>query len=105
MKRRKYLYLLLLGVLLLTIGGVFATWNYGVKQSEDKIIQNNTIGVEKAETTVRGEISTRGGGFNIKFNDTDYDHEVSLNKEEVIVTGNSLFVKFIPTRGTSIDLL
>ena len=101
MKRSRHLLLLVL-LLLVVTGGVFATWTYGTQNAAKKDIADNTIGVEGATETERGTIAVAESKFSISFDDVDFDHTVSKNKQELKITGSNL-IKFTPSNGSTVN--
>ena len=105
MKKSRHLLLLVL-LLTLVTGGVYASWTYATKEANSQNVGGNTIDIETAQTTNRGTIKLGSStkAFTLKFDDVNYNHKVDLNPSEVILGGSPVSVTYTVADGSNIDL-
>ena len=77
----KKLSLLVAIILCVTIGGVYATWNYaqGSVTSQTKYFDGTTVITNKVVSTAKGTIAIDTSALNIVIDDTNNDHVAELN--------------------------
>ena len=87
-------------MLVITIGGVYATWNYaqGDVAKVDKYLDSVTKITDKVVTTSKGTIAIDATGLSILIDDADNNHVAELS-----VTG-SVTVTFTPNEGADADV-
>lgn len=87
-------------VLLVTVGGVYATWNYahGKASVETKYFDAVTVVAPMAETNSKGTISIDASGLSIVVDDTDNDFE-----GELVITGE-VVVTFTHNEGVTSEV-
>lgn len=89
-------------ILCVTIGGVYATWNYAQGAVDDKqeyLDGNTTALAGKVETTDKGTITIDDSQLQILIDDTNNDLE-----GELYITG-SISVTFTPNQGADADVV
>ena len=87
-------------MLVVTIGGVYATWNYaqGNVAKVDKYLDSVTKITDKVVTTAKGTIAVDTTGVSIVIDDADNNHVA-----ELYVTGD-IVVTFTPNEGADQDV-
>lgn len=92
----KKLSLLIALVLLVTIGGVYATWNY----AQGDVTSSQGFVLPKMETVVtsgsKGTIAVDTSGLTIKVDDSDTD---SVTHKPVLVIDGEIVITFTPATG------
>ncbi len=96
----KKLSLLMSLILLVTVGGVYATWNYahGTATSGTKYFDAVTVVAPMVETNSKGTIEVDTTNLSIVVDDADNDFEGDL-----VITGD-VKVTFTPNDGVSSDV-
>lgn len=96
----KKLSILVALILCVTIGGVYATWNYaqGSATEQNKDFDAATIITDKVVSTAKGSISVDTSALQIVIDDDNNDY-----KGEMTITGKVL-VTFTPNVGVSNDV-
>lgn len=88
-------------MLIVTIGGVYATWNYaqGDVSKVDKYLDSVTKITDKVVTTSKGTISVDSTNLSIVIDDANNDHTAELS-----VTGY-VQITFTPNDGADADVI
>lgn len=98
----KKLSLLIALVLLVTIGGVYATWNYAQGEVETKQAFVLPTMSEVDTGSDKGTISIDTSGVTIKVDDSDTDSVA--HKPVLVVTGSDIVITFTPATGADDDI-
>ena len=87
-------------MLVVTIGGVYATWNYaqGSVAKVDKYLDGSTKITDKVVTTAKGTISVDTSAVEIIIDDANNDHVAELS-----VTGD-IVITFTPNEGADANV-
>ncbi len=96
----KKLSILVMLIVCVTVGGVYATWNYAQGKATDqtKYLDDSTVITDKVVSTAKGTISVDTSGLTVKIDDTNNDYTGELLIEGKIV------VTFKANAGVSADV-
>ena len=95
----KKLSLLVALALLVTIGGVYATWSYAGNIATESHMHMSVNLATATEDTPKGSIINVLNSMDIKIDDTNNDYNA-----EVVLNGKMAFI-FIPGKGASTDVI
>ncbi|MBQ2676844.1 MAG: hypothetical protein IJF54_05555 [Clostridia bacterium] len=97
----KKLSMLVALILCVTVGGVYATWNYAEgKTSAEKYFDDSTIITASTSATAKGTITVDTSNLNIIIDDTNGDYKGEL----IIDDADYVTVNFTPNVGASNDV-